>query len=77
MSCRRTSDLPRGVANAGGKVANNQHRRMASILKGPQLTHGNAVAQVNFSAGGVNPQFDPQGTLGLPTAAGSGFALYR
>jgi hypothetical protein len=43
---------------------------MACILKGPQFAHGNAVAQVNLSPGGVNPQLDPQGTIGLQQALG-------
>ena len=55
--------LAGGVADAGGEIANDQHRRMARILKGPQFAEQNAVPQVNVAAGGVDAKLHPQRTL--------------
>ena len=49
-----------GIADAGGEVANDQHGRMARILKRPQLAEQDRVAQMDIGAGGIDAELDPQ-----------------
>ena len=49
-----------GITNACGEIANDQHRRMAGVLEGPQLAEQDAVPQVDVAAGGVDAELDAQ-----------------
>ena len=56
--------LARRVPHPGRKVANNQHRRMAEILKGSQLADRDTMAQVDLRTGGINTKFNAEGAIG-------------
>ena len=51
--------LAGGIANAGGEIANDQHRRVARILEGPQFAEQNRMPQVDIGARGVDAELHP------------------
>ena len=60
--------LAGGITNAGGEIADDQHRRVAGVLEGPQFAEQDRVAQVDVGAGGIDAELHPQGAaqaLGL------------
>ena len=72
------SALAGGIADAGGEIANDQHRRMAGVLEGPQLAEQDRVAQVDVGAGGIDAELHPQGTaLAFSVGQEAGQALAR
>ena len=56
--------LAGGITDASREVADDQHRRVAGILKGAQLAKQNRVPQVDFGAGGIDAQLHPQWSTG-------------
>ena len=52
--------LAGGVADPRREIADDQHRRVARVLEGPQFAEQDAVAQVDVAAGGVDAQLHPQ-----------------
>ena len=54
--------LARGITNPSREVANDQHRGVTGILKGPQLAKQDAVPQVNVAARWIDTQLHPQRT---------------
>ena len=51
---------PRGVANPGGEVANDEHGLVAEVLKLAELIQADHVTEGQVGPGRVDPQFDAQ-----------------
>ena len=54
--------LAGGITNPSREVANDQHRCVSSVLKGPQFAKQDAVPEVNVAARGIDAQLHPQRT---------------
>ena len=52
--------LAGGITNPRREIADDQYRRVARVLEGPQFAEEDAVAQMDVAAGGVDAQLYPQ-----------------
>ena len=58
---RAQGRAPRGVAHAGGVVADDQHHAVAGVLELAQLAQHDGVAEVDVGRGGIDAELHAQG----------------
>ena len=70
----RVTDLPGGVADLRGEVADDEHRGVAELLELAQLAQHDGEAEVDVGRGGVDPELRPERPAGAELAAQVGLA---